>query len=511
MATAKALIQSPADVVAFLESGAAFGGVRPRRIDTHAAHIFLAGDRAWKLKRAVRFPYLDFTSAGQRRAALEAELRLNRRTAPSLYLAVHPVTRDRHHRLAVDGAGGAIDWLLEMRRFGDGALLAEMADNNRLSQLLLTTLANRIVSFHDRAERKSVANASAHFREIVVGNIASLRLFPNHLPADRVATVERTSLAALNELASLIDRRGKAGRVRRGHGDLHLANIAVIKGRPTLFDCVEFSEELATVDVLYDLAFLLMDLWQRDLRTEANIVFNRYLDLSAGDEEGVALMPLFLATRAVVRAHVSAAQDSGDLARRYLDLALALLAPVAPRLIAIGGLSGTGKSTLARALGGAVGRAPGARILRSDVLRKRLAGVPPETRLPPEHYTARATHEVYALLAQRAALALAGGQSVIADAVFARAVERGSIAAAAAIGGARFTGLWLSAAESVRVGRVARRSPDASDASADVAMMQSRYHVGRMGDWHVIPAGGSPARTVAAARAALDDGPSGRS
>ena len=498
------LTQGRADVVAFLESGAAFDGACPRRIDTHAAHIFLTGDRAWKLKRAVRFPYLDFSSPGQRHAALEAELRLNRRTAPSLYLAVHPITIDRHRRLAIDGAGDAVDWLLEMRRFADGALLAEMADNGRLREPLLIKLADRIVSFHDRAEPTSVVDGSAHFRDVVAVNVASMRLFPNQLPADRVAAVERGSLAVLAKFASLLDARGRSGRIRHGHGDLHLANIAVVNGRPTLFDCVEFSEELATVDVLYDVAFLLMDLWHRDLRTEANIVFNRYLDLSSADEAGVALMPLFLATRAVVRAHVSAAQDAGDMARRYLDLALALLTPVPPRLVAIGGLSGTGKSTLARAIGGEIARAPGARILRSDVLRKRLAGVPPETRLPPERYTARATHEVYQLLVQRAVLALTGGQSVIADAVFVRVTERGSIAAAAELAAASFTGLWLSAAGSVRVGRVAQRGPDASDADAEVAMIQSRYRIGRMGDWRVIPAGGSPAETAAAARAALD-------
>jgi aminoglycoside phosphotransferase family enzyme/predicted kinase len=508
MASTTGLTQGQAEVVAFLESGAAFAGVRPRRIDTHAAHIFLVGDRAWKLKRAVRFPYLDFTTAGQRRAALDGELRLNRRTAPSLYLAVHPITLDRYGRFAVDGAGDAVDWLLEMRRFADGALFAEMADNGRLGEPLLIKLADRIVSFHDRAKPVLLADGSAHFRDVVAVNVASMRVFPDHLPADRVAAVERGSLAALNKVAGLLDARGQSGRIRHGHGDLHLANIALVSGRPTLFDCVEFSEKLATVDVLYDLAFLLMDLWHRDLRTEANIVFNRYLDLSPADEPGVALMPLFLATRAVVRAHVFAAQDAGDMARRYLDLALGLLTPVAPRLVAIGGLSGTGKSTLARAIGGDIGRAPGARILRSDVLRKRLAGVPPETRLPPERYTARATHEVYQLLAQRAALALSGGQSVIADAVFVRTGERRSIAAAAELTAASFTGLWLSAAGSVRVSRVTQRGPDASDADAEVAMTQSRYRIGRMGDWRVVAAGGSPAETVAAARAALDGGPS---
>ena len=191
----------------------------------------------------------------------------------------------------------------------------------------------------------------------------------------------------------MLDRRGAAGKVRRCHGDLHLRNVCLFEGKPTLFDCLEFSDELASVDVLYDLAFLLMDLEHRGLADFANLVLNRYLDLT-GEDDGLAALPLFLSLRAAIRAHVTAAameraaQSAAEPAmaaeaRRYLELAAQFLRPRSCRLIAIGGLSGTGKSTLAAALAPCLG----ARVLRSDVIRKRLFGVAPETQLPASAYT----------------------------------------------------------------------------------------------------------------------------
>lgn len=503
MATTSDLIPNQADVIAFLDSGRAFGGIRPRRIDTHVAHVFLTPDRAWKLKRATRFNYLDFSTPEQRRAALETELRLNRRTAPSLYIGVHPVTYDDQGRLSVNGSGPPVDWLLEMHRFPDGALLAELADRQELDDGLFLRLADRIVEFHDCAEINAQRSGGAAFEAVVDGVIAGLADFATLLGQDDIDALGAGLRAALSDHGRLLDERAREGRVRHCHGDLHLANIAMIDGEPVPFDCIEFSEALATIDVLYDLAFPLMDLWRRALRREANILFNRYLDMSAVDEAGVALMPLFLATRAAVRAQVFSAQGNGDAGRSHLRLALALLRPEPARLVAVGGLSGTGKSTVARALGGEIGRAPGARILRSDVLRKRLAGVPPETKLDREWYTARFSRDVYDLLDQRAAMALSAGQSVIADAVFANTAERSAIEALARPLGVPFTGLWLRAGDQDRARRVAHRGPDASDADGGVVEAQSRYSIGELAEWRTIETGGALADTLAAARMAL--------
>lgn len=498
------------DVVGFLDSGAAFGDIRPERIETHCARIFLIGDRAWKLKRAVRFGYLDFSTPARRHAALEAELRLNRRTAPDLYLGIRPITRNATGELAIGGPGKVVDWLLEMKRFPDDALLSHRADCAQLDERLLTRLVDRIHAFHAIAETRPVP-AAASFRDVVNGNIASMAAFPDILDPDRANRLGLALIQMTDAMASRLDRRGKEGRVRHVHGDLHLANIALIDGEPTLFDCLEFNADLATTDVLYDLAFLLMDLWERDLRTEANIVFNRYLDLSPEDEGGVGLLPLFMAVRAAVRAHVLAAQSQqaggdralAETARSYLDLALAMLAPVPPRLVAIGGLSGTGKSSLARRLGGAIGRVPGARIFRTDVLRKRLAGLPPEDRLPPDSYSAQAATQVYEKLDSMCAAALACGQSVVADAVFARRDERDRIEARVRQSGALFEGLWLEAEMAARLSRVGARGPDASDADQSVVQTQSHLDIGSPGSWHRLQAGGPLAEVVAMASAIL--------
>ena len=506
------LQDSQTHVLAFLETGYAFGVQEvSKRIDTHCASVFLSGDRAWKLKRAVQFGYLDFSTPDRRREALEAELRLNRRTAPQLYIAVHPIMQMPDGRLTIGGFGVAVDWLLEMQRFPDDALLDLQAAQGRLDERLLLGLADRIIAFHATAEILVTGEGANRFRSIVEGNIASMAAVSEVLDQDQVNFLGKHLLDMTSELAPLLDARGLSGRIRHAHGDLHLANIALIDDVPTLFDCLEFSTELATIDILYDLAFLLMDLWHRKLCAETNIVFNRYLDLSPADEDGIALMPLFLAVRATIRSHVLAAQsiragrnpEIAANARTYLKLALTLIQPIQPRLIAIGGLSGTGKSSLSRALGGDVGRAPGARIFRTDVLRKRLAGLPPETRLPQSSYSEQAAALVYDSSDTMASVALAHGQSVIADGVFARRDQRLKIAAVANQAGVEFDGLWLEVSGKKRVARVGNRGADASDADPAVAQAQANLTIGDLGGWQRISAAGPLTAVAAEARHVL--------
>lgn len=508
-------VLSPAHpaVADWLAGGAAFGGVVPdRRIDTHAASVFLVGDRAWKLKRPVALGYLDFSTPERRRAALAAELDLNRRTAPQLYRALHPITRAADGSLALDGAGEAVDWLLEMRRFPDDALLDAVAARGGVDDALLDALADHVVAMHAGAPVVECADGAAHLRAVVEGNAASMARFPGQLPPEEAGALTRATLAALDRQAGLLDARGRAGRVRHVHGDLHLANIALIDGRPVAFDCLEFDAGLATTDVLYDLAFLLMDLWQRGLRAGANRLFNRYADRSPEDEAGLGLLPVMMAVRATVRAHVLAAQAegggagaaaAGERARGYLALARVLAEPVAPRLLAIGGLSGTGKTTLARALADGVGGAPGARLVRSDVVRKQLAGVAPETRLAASAYTRAASARVYDELGRRAGAGLACGVSVVADAVFAAAEERAAIRAVAQARQARFDGVWLMLEEAGRVARVEARVGDASDADAAVARLQTARHPDAPDDWLRLDAGGPVAALADRARRAL--------
>jgi len=509
-------------VLRWLQGGAPLGGGEVRRIDTHGAVILLAGDRAWKLKKPVRFDYMDFSTTEKRHRALEAELRLNRRTAPRLYLGLHRVARAPDGGLALDGAGETVDWLLEMRRFPDGALLEEQAARGRLDEDrlegdgLIHDLAGHIVALHGMADPVPLPDGAARLRRVVEGNAEMMTTFPAALPREDSQRLTGRLRAKLDALAPLLDARGRKGRIRHVHGDLHLGNIALVEGAPVAFDCLEFDAELATIDVLYDLAFLLMDLWQRGLAAAANRLLNRYLDLSPDDEDGMALLPLFMAVRASIRAHVlaararqadgqGAAEGEARSARAYLDLALGLLDGMerAPRLVAIGGLSGTGKSTLARLLGARLGAPPGARILRSDVLRKRLAGVAPEAPLPPETYTRDSSERVYAELGRLAGRMLDAGCGVITDAVFASPEEREDIRAVARDRKARFDGLWLVLPEDGRVARVEGRRADASDADAAVVRAQTLRHSNRPEDWALLDAAGSSTALARRALAAL--------
>lgn len=490
------------DVLTYLAIDPALGDGPRQRIDTHAAHIFLAGNRAWKLKRPVRYDYLDFSTPDRRGEALKRELELNRRTAPQLYLAIHPITNESS-RLRLDGDGDTVDWLLEMRRFGDEALLANVAARGALTPALLQQVADAIVDFHAAAEPGQVGGAD-QLRTVLEGNVKSLAAYPALLDRETVDELVSAQRLALERHAELLDTRARNGRVVRGHGDLHLANIALVEGEPVLFDCLEFSDDLATVDVLYDVAFLVMDLWKAGCEDAANLVANRYCDRSAVDEDGWPLFPLFVSLRATVRAHVRAAAGPADDAQAYLRLARDVLGGCGPRLIAVGGRSGTGKTSLARALAPSLGSPPGARVLRSDVLRKRLAGVAPEVRLSPDSYTREASETVYAATLTLAEQHLRAGDTVIVDAAFLRQDERGDAAALAERVQVPFTGLWLAAEESVRMMRVAGRTGDASDATPEVAGRQVEQQVDPSGSWAIVDAGHSIGEVAAQARAAIN-------
>lgn len=245
-------------------------------------------------------------------------------------------------------------------------------------------------------------------------------------------------------------------------------------------------------DILFDLAGDLVELVQRGLVREANIVANRYLDVMPQGATGWATLPLFVSLRAT---------GSGDPA-----LAEAALTPSEPRLVAIGGLSGTGKSTLARLLGARLGRIPGARVLRSDVFRKRLAGLAPEARLPPAHYTRHSDEETYEALFESADDHLSCGSSVILDAVFMSRSERDVAEMLAFRRRVPFTGIWLEAPERDRIARVSARSDDASDATPDVVREQSRRSVGELAGWHRMRVNRPIDPIIAAARGVIERG-----
>ena len=508
------VVADQSEVVRFLARPATYGpGVRRvERIDTHGAMVFLAGKRAYKLKRAVRYAYMDFSTPDLRRAACAQEVALNRRTAPALYLRTLPVTRAADGALALDGAGEAIDWLVVMRRFEQDGLFDRLAMAGRLTDELMRALADDIAAFHEGAERLSGAGApgggSAGLAAVLEETIAELSERPDLFSPAEVAAFAAQARAVLRRVAALLAERQAEGFVRRCHGDLHLRNICLSDGRPTIFDAIEFNQAISGIDVFYDLAFLLMDLDHRNLRPFANLVLNRYLQ-HRGDLAGLAALPLFLSVRAAVRAkvNVSMAESQGDpgAARRleveaggYFRAACAYLSPCPPRLVVLGGLSGSGKTSLARELAPGLGAPPGALHLRSDVLRKTRAGLDELTRLPPGAYGPKQSRAVYRELAERTRAGLRAARSVIADAVYARPVERQAIEAVARDLGVAFTGLWLEAPEEVLSGRVTARRGDASDADAAVVRRQLGYDIGEL-TWQRLDAAGARGGLVAAA------------
>jgi aminoglycoside phosphotransferase family enzyme/predicted kinase len=502
-------------VIAFLGRPSSYGpGIdRVERIETHVSLIFLAGDRAYKLKRAVRLPYLDFSTAEQRRTACAAELALNRRTAPSLYLNLRRLGRDPAGKISFADDGPALDWVVVMRRFDQDSLFDALAQKGELSLSLIDALADHIAQFHAAAEERADHGGAAALADIAETNHSVLAAVPGGVfAAERVESILDRWRRAVVKATPLLEARRAAGKVRRCHGDLHLRNICLVERQPTLFDCLEFSEALASVDILYDLAFLLMDLEHRGLGDFACRVLNRYLDRAAEDD-GLGGMPLFLSLRAGIRAHVTATalgaaanrdkkSQMAEEARRYLDLAHQYLEPQPCRLIAIGGLSGSGKSTIAAALAPELGLRPGARVLRSDVTRKLALGAAPETRLPAEAYTAEITQRVYDRLQEKARAALAAGYTAIIDAVALLPDERRAFADVACKAGVPFTGLWLEADAEAMAGRIRTRRGDASDATAEVLAQQLRQGPGPL-DWTRIDASGSPSECLAAARRAL--------
>ena len=473
---------------------------RIERVDTANAVVFLAGADAYKLKRAVKFPFMDLSTLEKRREACEAEIEVNRPAAPQIYLAALPITR-KGSGLALGGDGEIVEWVVHMRRFDENATLDRVADRGAIPDSIIDKLALAIRRSHAQAPLRDAAHAAQALETYIEQNDAAFAERPDLFDPAAARKLTRDSRLAFAIVRPALLKRGEAGFVRRCHGDLHLRNIVLIDGRPTLFDAVEFSDEIATGDVLYDLAFLLMDLEERGLRPSANRLFNRYLAPEPPDAlSGLVALPLFLSLRAAIRAKVEAAgadrlegEKRGQaraLARRYFDRAVAFLGYAPPRLVAVGGLSGVGKSALAGMLAPGVGRAPGALWLRSDLERKAMFEVEETVRLPASAYARDVTREVYERLIDKARIALRAGQAVLIDATFATAAERSAAAQAAAEVGVAFAGLFLDAPLETRLERIASRRDDASDADADVARRQTAEPLREKG-WAAVPASGS--------------------
>jgi aminoglycoside phosphotransferase family enzyme/predicted kinase len=448
---------------------------------THISAVFLAGPFAYKVKKPVNPGFLDFSSLEKRHHFCQEEVRLNRRLAPDVYLGVVPIVR-ADGGLRVEGAGEPVEWAVKMRRLPEGVTLHERLPRDEVSAELVEALARTIADFH----RRSPAPVACGF-EVVAGNIREVfdTARPQVGAAVSAAVFERVRGLVEDQLARLrplIDDRARRGLTRDAHGDLHLDHVCWFPERPppddlVCIDCIEFNERFRFIDPVADVAFAVMDFafhGRRDLaRTFADAYFR-----AAGDDEGRALLPLFTAYRAAVRgavdgmksaeAEVSAAERAAalDSARGHWLLALADLEEPArrPCLVLVGGLQGSGKSTLAKALA----ERAGFQRVRSDEVRKALAGVAADRRLGEEFYSPVWTERTYAECLRRAGERLFEGGRVLVDATFGRESQRRLFLDAATRWGVPALWLLCRAEPAVVRERLEQRRGDVSDADWSV-------------------------------------------
>ena len=459
----------------WLRDGAGGATRCERVIETSISRVYLFRDRAFKVKKPVDLGFLDFTTPEKRRWATERELDFNRPTAPDIYRSVHSIESDGAGGFALDSGGVPLEWALEMRRFDETAVLSEHPST--FGGDFAEATGRMIARFHLKARAGAAGGGSAGLLLSVRSNANHLKELSTSVGAEVVERLIATTSLAFDKASVLLDARASAGFVRCCHGDLHLGNILVENGAAVLFDCIEFNDSFREIDVLYDLAFLLMDLDFRGNRSAANRVVNAWLDESARGMDrslwdGLAALPLFQSVRAAVRAHVKGRESDLEAARAYVSPAEDYLRPGKPILVAVGGVSGSGKSTFARALAPDLSGPVGAVVLRSDEIRKRQWSRKPTEPLPASAYTMQANTDVYAEMLQLARSCLVAGCSVVADAVFLHPKERSAVEDVATEAGTPFQGIWLVAPLDLLKARLAKRRNDASDADESVLSLQ---------------------------------------
>jgi uncharacterized protein len=465
---------------------------RVELMQTHGAWVLLAGDFAYKIKKPVRFPFMDFGTLGARRHACETEVRVNRRfqshdrPATHLYLGVLPIvgTPDdpRWGEAGTDKPQQAIEFAVQMRRFDESARLDHLCRRGALTVEHIGGLARRMAAFQTRAAAAGKAQPWGHAAAAMRwprDNFVSLRsLMKAPDDAARVLALSDWTEQRFVAIEPLLSRRRQKDRVREGHGDLHLANLVLIEDEVLPFDAIEFNDELRWIDVASDMAFTWMDLLDHGQTGLANVLLSEWLDAS-GDVSAPSVWSFFASYRAGVRAKVAAiragqqagspdADDSLAEARRYLALAQDIAHPPAPSLVITHGLSGSGKTwasgrwLLAEASGRAIR-------LRSDVERKRLHGVSPlaasGSGLNEGLYRPQAHEETYASLRTRARGLLQDGWTVVVDAAFLREGERQAFADLAQAEGCPFHILACEAPPEELRRRISARQASGRDAS----------------------------------------------
>lgn len=406
-----------------------------RLVQTHISYVLLAGGEVYKVKKPVRYSFLDFSTLELRHRFCHEEVRLNRRLAPGIYRGVVAVCEDPSgFRLGAEHDPAALEYAVHMKRLPEGRMLDRLLERGQVSREMLEQLAATLVRFHREANADDAVGANgdpAAVSRLLEDNFTGARNFRGEtIAAPDDDAIKAFVRSFLNEQQELLRRRQAERRIRDGHGDLHTEHVCFADPL-VIYDCIEFNPKFRHMDVAAEIAFLVMDMTYHGHEELAAYFAARYASI-AGDRELLRLLPFYACYRAYVRGKVDSLKSveeevdpadraaARESARRHFALAYRYTWAYKPALVVFGGLSGTGKSSLARALRDRTGF----RLVSSDVVRKELAGLPATARAAGPYdagiYTPEMNARTYAALLERAASELSGGRGVILDATFSR-------------------------------------------------------------------------------------------
>lgn len=456
-------------------------------LQTHISYVLLTGDYAYKVKKPVNFGFLDFSCPKRRQHYCQEELRLNARWAPDLYLEVLPISEHPagRYRLGASNGHPVVEHALKMRQFPQESLFSHLFEAGQLTATDLEALGRQTAAFHQQADHSDEIRqfgSLTMIRRTLDGNYqASLPYIGRAQTQPQYEETRQFTDSFLVDHSRWFERRQREGKIRECHGDLHLGNVCRYQNQIRAFDCIEFNDEFRCIDVLYDAAFMVMDLEFRGRTDLAYAFLNTYLEYTC-DYWGAVLLPFYCSVRAYVRAKVNSLilDDPGltpsqlasaqEVAAAYYRQAWAYGRPRQGRLLVMSGHSGSGKSTVARHLAQTLG----AIHIRSDAVRKHLAGIPLHQRGDDSLYTSEMTDLTYTQLQELGLFLASQGLTVILDARYDRQVQRQGILIQAAGRNLPVHILHCHAPLEVLAQRLDKRQGDIADATSDLLAHQLR-------------------------------------